>query len=103
MSPFDEDPSDNRSELDMCIDEIKQLQATIAKQAKEIADVGTTARWRLDEIKKQDKKITERAEEIKSLEAGYQAMYQYLVQIRRNPGIVIAKALATKKPVKENK
>ena len=25
--PFDEDPSDSRSELDMCIDEIKDLQA----------------------------------------------------------------------------
>ena len=26
MSPFDEDPADNKSELDLCIDEIKILK-----------------------------------------------------------------------------
>ena len=34
MSPFDEDPSENLSELDLCIEEIKQLQTKIAKLEK---------------------------------------------------------------------
>ncbi len=33
MTPFDEDPSENKTELDLCIDEIHELQTqlTIAK------------------------------------------------------------------------
>ncbi len=42
--------------------------------------------------------ITKQAEEIKGLKAGHQAMYQYLVKIRCNPGVIIAKALGQKEP-----
>ena len=29
MSPFDEDPADERSEIDQCVDEIKRLQGEL--------------------------------------------------------------------------
>ena len=32
MSPFDEDPSENKSEMDLCIDEIHQLQDQFAAE-----------------------------------------------------------------------
>ena len=34
--PFDEDPSENRSELDLCIDEIKSLQAENKKLKEDV-------------------------------------------------------------------
>lgn len=34
MSPFDEDPSENRSELELCIDEIHQLQTQLTTEIK---------------------------------------------------------------------
>jgi len=42
--PFDEDPADNRCELDLCVDEIHRLQADLttkesqSKQLEEIID-----------------------------------------------------------------
>ena len=38
MSPFDEDPSENRSELELCIDEIHQLQAELDKEIKQLEE-----------------------------------------------------------------
>ena len=34
MSPFDEDPSENKSEMDLCIDEIHNLQTQLAAEKK---------------------------------------------------------------------
>jgi len=31
MMPFDEDPADNRSEIDLCTEEIRQLQKRVAE------------------------------------------------------------------------
>ena len=39
-----------------------------------------------------------RDKRIDGLKAGHQAMYQYLVKIRCNPGVIIAKALGQKEP-----
>lgn len=36
MSPFDEDPNDSRTEIDMCIEEIKVLQANLNKYGKHL-------------------------------------------------------------------
>jgi uncharacterized protein (UPF0335 family) len=42
MSSFDEDPSENRGELEMCIDEIKELQIENKKLKKEIKEAYNT-------------------------------------------------------------
>ncbi len=39
MSPFDEDPSDNKSEMDLCIDEIHKLQSQLIEVQKREEDL----------------------------------------------------------------
>lgn len=38
MSPFDEDPSDSRSEIDLCIEEIRRLEAEVTELKKIVKD-----------------------------------------------------------------
>lgn len=47
MSPFDEDPSENKSRMDLCIDEIHNLQtqlATANEKNKQLRDKIQAAR-----------------------------------------------------------
>ena len=55
MSPFDEDPSENKSELDLCIDEINELQSRISKAKTLIEyyggiDGGHHKQWVIDQV-----------------------------------------------------
>ena len=63
--PFDEDPADNRCELDLCVDEIHRLQADLttkerqSKQLEEIIDRLEAENAKLKEIIKRFVDIAE--------------------------------------------
>ena len=55
MSAFDEDPSENKSELDLCVDEINELQSRIGKAMTLIEryggiDGGHHKQWVIDQV-----------------------------------------------------
>ncbi len=73
MCPFDEDPADNRSELDMCIDKIKQLEPKIKSQAKHIELLNQCDDSSTGVIAKMDKEIEQLQVENKRMKKALQA------------------------------